>query len=119
MVRRDPDRLGPGTGAGLADGGRQVVAHRSLGQVLRRGDVGHGAAVPGSEQHLMLASGQRTVTHGKRLGRQRGVDHAQPGMDARDRIGELAGVSLTTNPLAPASIARRTCSARPFPRAGC
>src|SRR5947207_11973324 len=45
-------------GSGLADGRRQAVAHRPLGQEQPPGDVGNGRAVTGGAEDVALAGGQ-------------------------------------------------------------
>ena len=77
--------------AGLADGRRQVVADRPLGQEQRAGDVRDGAAVAGDLEHVALAGGQRVVAGGQRLGGQRRVDDPQPRVHPADRVGQLVG----------------------------
>src|SRR3954454_13698657 len=56
-VLREPDGLGPVAGAGLADRRGEVVAHRALGQVQRRGEVGDRVPAAGGPQHLRLPRG--------------------------------------------------------------
>src|SRR5215216_2757056 len=81
VVEGDTCRLGPGTGAGLPDGGGEMVAHSAFGQVKFPGDVGDRAAVASSTQYVGLPPGQRTGPSHESLRGQRWINHPQSLVD--------------------------------------
>ena len=108
---RCPRRSPPprrGCAPGLADGGGQMVAHRALGQVQPRRDGRRRGAFARRPQHLGLPRGGRRLAADQAVRGQRGVHHPKPGVHPPHRVGQLARrVSFTTNPAAPAWMARR------------
>ena len=83
------ERLGAVAGAELPDRRAEVVANRSLGEMQVRGDLG-GRGVPhGGDEDVVLALGERADAVGDRGRREPGVDHAPPGVDLADGVGEL------------------------------
>ena len=102
----EPHRLGTGAGAGLADRGGQVVAHRALGQEQLRARCRRRCRRRGRRRSTSVSravSGTRPVDE-RLSAASAGSTTRRPACTRRTASASWrAGVSLTTNPLAPAS----------------
>ena len=112
----DPDRLGAGAGAGLADRRGEVVAHRSLGEVQRprRGR-------PPCRRRGRRAA-RRSPARSAGCARWPGsprparVDHPQAGVHPADGVGELPGRGVLDHEAAGAGLHRPAQVAGPAER---
>src|SRR5260370_19195102 len=84
-------RLDAVAGSGLADGRRQVVAHRPLGQEEAPGDVGNRRAVTGGVEDVALAGGEGFGAGTQRRCGEGWVDDPFALQDRADRDGGLVG----------------------------
>ena len=111
----DPARLGTVGGAGLADRGGQVVAHGPLGQEQprpRSRPPTHPSRAARSTSVSRAVSGESPAT--RLSAASAGSTTRSPACTRRTASASCrAGVSLTTNPSAPACSARRRNPGRP------
>jgi hypothetical protein len=89
FIASDPGRFKPVGSVQLGDGLRQIVAHGSLCQSQKPGQVSGSFTVARAAQDQTFSDGERVFFRAPYLRGQFGIHNAGPAADSPDRVGEF------------------------------